>query len=121
VTGVLKVSRQFSAFNLSVAKGKRYNPVLSAEELECFCLGSSFLESVFDNFRKLFLTPTRKIIMNKSLVLAAIIAAAALSACGKKEEAAAPAAPVAAPAAAPASDASAAPAAAPASDASAAK
>jgi hypothetical protein len=122
VTGVLKVSRQFSAFNLSVAKGKRYNPALSAEELECFCLGSSFLESVFDNFRKLFLTPTRKIIMNKSLVLAAIIAAAALSACGKKEEAAAPAAPAPVAAPAPAADASAAaPASAPASDASAAK
>ena len=49
--------------------------------------------------------------MNKSLVLAAIIAAAALAACGKKEEAPAPApAPAAdasAPAAAPAADASA--------------
>jgi len=54
--------------------------------------------------------------MNKTLILAAGIAAAALAACGKKEEAAAPAAaPVAA---APAADASAAPAAAPASEAS---
>ena len=41
--------------------------------------------------------------MNKSLVLIAVIAAAALAACGKKEEAPAPApAPVAAPAPAPA-------------------
>ncbi len=39
--------------------------------------------------------------MNKSLALAAIVAAVALSACGKKEEAAAPA-PAPAPAAAPA-------------------
>ena len=45
--------------------------------------------------------------MNKSLVLAAVIAAAALAACGKKEAAPAPApAPAAAPAAeAPAADA----------------
>ena len=60
--------------------------------------------------------------MNKSLVLAAVITAAALAACGKTEEAPAPA-PVAAPApaaapAAPAADASA--AAAPAPDAPAA-
>jgi hypothetical protein len=74
-----------------------------------------------DNFRKLFSIPLRTIKMNKTLVLAAVIAAAALAACGKKEEAAAPAAPAAAPAAAaPAADASAAPAAAPAADASAA-
>ncbi len=53
--------------------------------------------------------------MNKSLVLAAIVAAFALAACGKKEAPAAPA-PVVAPA--PAADASA-PAAAPAADASA--
>ena len=49
--------------------------------------------------------------MNKSLVLAAVIAAAALAACGKKEEAAP------APAAAPAADAPAAPAAPAASEA----
>ena len=41
--------------------------------------------------------------MNKSLVLAAVIAAAALAACGKKEEA--PAAPAAAPAPEPAAPA----------------
>lgn len=62
--------------------------------------------------------------MNKSFVIAAMVAAVALAACGKKEEAAveapapvaAPAAPAAdaAPAAAPAADAAAAPAAAPA-------
>ena len=58
--------------------------------------------------------------MTKSVLFAALLAAVALTACGKKEEAAAPAAP--APAAAPAAaDASAAPAAAPAADASAAK
>ena len=44
--------------------------------------------------------------MNKSLVLAAIVAAFTLAACGKKEAAPAPApAPVAAPAPAPAADA----------------
>ena len=64
--------------------------------------------------------------MNKSLVLAAVIAAAALVACGKKEEAPAPAPVVVAPApaavvVAPAADASAPAAMAPASDASAAK
>jgi hypothetical protein len=66
--------------------------------------------------------------MSKSLIFAALLSAVVLSACGKKEEAAAPApAPVAAPApaeaaaapAAPAADA-AAPAAAPAADAAAA-
>lgn len=56
--------------------------------------------------------------MNKSLVLATIIAAAALSACGKKEEVAAPA-PAAAPAAVEASAPAAAEASAPAADASA--
>jgi hypothetical protein len=45
-----------------------------------------------------------RIQMNKSLLLATVIAAAALTACGKKEEAPAPApAPAAAPAPAPAS------------------
>lgn len=57
--------------------------------------------------------------MNKSLVIAALMAAVALAACGKKEEAApAPAVEAPAPAAAPAADA-AAPAAAPAADAAA--
>jgi len=45
--------------------------------------------------------------MKKSLVLASVIAAFALAACGKKEEAAAPAAAPAASAAAPAADAAA--------------
>jgi hypothetical protein len=46
--------------------------------------------------------------MNKSLVLASLVAAVALAACGKKEEAPAPvAAPVAAPAAAAVADAAA--------------
>ncbi|GAB3191459.1 hypothetical protein GCM10027292_29680 [Hydrogenophaga aquatica] len=66
--------------------------------------------------------------MNKSLVIAALMAAVALAACGKKEEAApapAPAVEAPAPAAAPAADAAApaadaaAPAAAPAADAAA--
>jgi nitrous oxide reductase accessory protein NosL len=51
--------------------------------------------------------------MNKSLLLASLIAVAALAACGKKEEA--PVAPAPAPVAAPASEA--APMAAPASEA----
>ena len=45
--------------------------------------------------------------MNKSLVLAAVIAAAALAACGKKAEVAAPAEPAAAAAVAPAMEAAA--------------
>ncbi|MFT4194828.1 MAG: hypothetical protein QM614_09315, partial [Ottowia sp.] len=46
----------------------------------------------FDAFRKISsISQTRTIEMNKSLVLAALIAAAALTACGKKEEAPAPA------------------------------
>jgi hypothetical protein len=43
--------------------------------------------------------------MNKSLLLASLIAVAALAACGKKEEAAAPAAPAPAPVASAAMDA----------------
>jgi hypothetical protein len=58
--------------------------------------------------------PLRKIDMKKSLLLATLLAAAALVACGKKEAPAVEAAP-AAPAAAPAAEASA-----PAADASAA-
>jgi hypothetical protein len=49
------------------------------------------------NFRKLFSSPLRNIQMNKSILLASLLAAAALVACGKKE---APAAVEAAPAAA---------------------
>jgi hypothetical protein len=66
--------------------------------------------------------------MTKSVLFAALLAAVALTACGKKEEAAAPAAapateaaaPAAAPAAAAPADAAAAPAAAPAAPADAA-
>jgi len=43
--------------------------------------------------------------MNKSLLIAALMAAGILAACGKKEEAAAPAVETPAPAAAPAADA----------------
>jgi hypothetical protein len=56
--------------------------------------------------------------MKISALFAALLLALSLTACGKKEEAAAPAADAAAPAAAPAADA-AAPAAAPAADAAA--
>jgi hypothetical protein len=52
--------------------------------------------------------------MNKSILIAALIAAASLTACGKKEEAAPAPAPAAAPAPAPMAAASAAPASAPA-------
>jgi hypothetical protein len=58
-----------------------------------------------------FVNLSGNIQMNKSLVLAAVIAAAALAACGKKEEAVAPVAPAPmaapAPAAAPAPEATA--------------
>jgi hypothetical protein len=92
-------------------------------------MGSSFLNLVsehsaplnasdpvsFENVDQHFLLRTQ---MNKSLLLATLISAAALTACGKKEEAPAPApAPVAAPAPAPAPEAAA--SAAPAADAAA--
>jgi nucleoid-associated protein YgaU len=76
------------------------------KEVCCFCYFNHSLEFT----------------MTKSVLFAALLAAVALTACGKKEEAAAPAAPAteaAAPAAAPAADAAAAPAA-PAADAAAA-
>jgi len=69
------------------------------------------------NFRKLFSSPLRKIHMNKSILLASLLAAAALVACGKKEAPAVEAAPVAASAAVEAASAVASEAAAPASDA----
>lgn len=58
------------------------------------------VQAIFGNC---FVNSLKSLQMNKSLVLAALIAAAALAACGKKEEAPAP---VAAPAAAPAAAAS---------------
>jgi hypothetical protein len=67
--------------------------------------------AAYDNFRKLFppVFSHKEPEMKKSLVLATLVAAAALSACGKKEEPApAPApAPAAAPAPAPAASAAA--------------
>ena len=54
-----------------------------------------------DNFRKLFFAlsiPFKDFQMNKTLVLATLMAAVALAACGKKEEAAPAPAPVVAPA-----------------------
>jgi hypothetical protein len=62
-----------------------------------------------------YLNHSLEFTMTKSVLFAALLAAVALTACGKKEEAAAPVAPAteaAAPAAAPAADAAAAPAAA---------
>jgi hypothetical protein len=80
-------------------------------------LGSFRFEFFFDDFRKLFSHFISRIIqMNKSLALAAIVAAVALAACGKKEEAPAPAPVVVTPAPAPVEAAS---APAPAADASA--
>jgi hypothetical protein len=64
-----------------------------------------------------FHPPLRKIHMNKSILLASLLAAAALVACGKKEAPAVEAAPAAASAAVEAASAVASEAAAPASDA----
>jgi hypothetical protein len=95
-----------------------YNLALWQKEIECFLSVPCGL-ALKATSGNCFVNSPYLLKMNKSLVLAAVIAAAALAACGKKEEAPAPvAAP--APAAAPAADASA-PAAAPAADASAAK
>jgi hypothetical protein len=64
-----------------------------------------------------FSSPLRNIHMNKSILLASLLAAAALVACGKKEAPAVEAAPAAASAAVEAASAVASEAAAPASDA----
>jgi hypothetical protein len=68
-------------------------------------------------FPEIVFIPLRNIHMNKSILLASLLAAAALVACGKKEAPAVEAAPAAASAAVEAASAVASEAAAPASDA----
>ena len=103
---------QVLGFTRDTSASKLYNELLWRKEIERFLLGFGWFpaQAISGNC---FVNSLNFLKMKKSLVLAAVIAAAALAACGKKEEAAPAAAPAAA-AAAPAADAAAAPAAAPA-------
>ena len=101
---------QLSGFTRVHSACKLYNQWLWRKEIERFLSGFGWFtaQAISGNC---FVNSLNFLKMKKSLVLAAVIAAAALAACGKKEEAAPAAAPAAA---APAADAAAAPAAAPA-------
>ena len=88
----------FSGFTRVHGAYKLYNLLLWRKEIERFLSGFGWFtaQAISGNC---FVNSLNFLKMKKSLVLAAVIAAAALAACGKKEEAAPAAAPAAAEAA----------------------
>ncbi len=89
---------RFSGFTRVHGAYKLYNLLLWRKEIERFLSGFGWFtaQAISGNC---FVNSLNFLKMKKSLVLAAVIAAAALAACGKKEEAAPAAAPAAAEAA----------------------